>query len=36
MIIRSTQKDDLSIGANYFCLALALVFAGCALYAIIG
>lgn len=35
MLIRSIQKDDLSIGENYFCLALALVFVGIAICAII-
>jgi hypothetical protein len=25
MIIRSVQKDDLSIAENYFCLALAVL-----------
>lgn len=35
MLIRGVSKDDLSIGENRFCMALALVFVGIAICAII-
>lgn len=36
MLIRSLQKDDLSIKENYFCIVLAVIFTGIAICAIMG